>query len=164
MWSKPCPVAPTAFLPLFPSTSMWGERRTLATAGQNPVVPIASLYPYLIPHPSRLPPKTPQIPPWVTRGKFLFCPLPFLGEYACVCQFLSRSDHRRRRVYAWKDTRTHTHTLSYIDIEYLTQYLGRNEFSNAKDNEFNSAAISLLWHPPAMLCSGQINVAGIRRR
>ena len=24
--------------------------------------------------------------------------------------------------------------------------LGRNEFANAKDNEFNSAAISLLWH------------------
>ena len=47
---------------------------------------------------------------------------------------------------------------------YLTRYLGRNEFANAKDNEFNSAAISLLWHPPAMLFSGQVNVAGIRRR
>ena len=32
----------------------------------------------------------------------------------------------------------------------MTWYLGRNEFVNAK--EFNSAAISLLWHPPAMLC------------
>ena len=28
------------------------------------------------------------------------------------------------------------------------------------DNEFNSAAISLLWHP--MLCGVQINVAGIQ--
>ena len=27
--------------------------------------------------------------------------------------------------------------------------LGRNEFVNAKNNEFNSAAISLLWHPAA---------------
>ena len=43
----------------------------------------------------------------------------------------------------------------------MTWYLGRNEFVNAKDNEFNSAAISLLWHPPAMLCGVQINVAGI---
>ena len=42
--------------------------------------------------------------------------------------------------------------------------LGRKKFANAKDNEFNSAAISLLWHPPAILCSGQIKVAGIRRR
>ena len=30
--------------------------------------------------------------------------------------------------------------------------------------EFNSAANSLLWHPPPMLCGGQFNVAGIRRR
>ena len=33
----------------------------------------------------------------------------------------------------------------------MTRYLGKTEFVNAKDNEFNSAAISLLWHPPAML-------------
>ena len=33
-----------------------------------------------------------------------------------------------------------------------------NEFVNSKDNEFNSAAIALLWHPPAMLCGVQINV------
>ena len=44
------------------------------------------------------------------------------------------------------------------------QYLGRNEFVNAKDHEFNSAAILLLWHPLPMLCCGQFNVAGIRRR
>ena len=44
----------------------------------------------------------------------------------------------------------------------MTRYLGRNEFVNAKDSDFNSAAISLLWHPPAMLCVVQINVAGIR--
>ena len=30
-----------------------------------------------------------------------------------MCQIWSRSDHRRRRRYAWKDT----HTLSYIDID-----------------------------------------------
>ena len=45
-----------------------------------------------------------------------------------------------------------THQLHYIPLPtlqsyYLTRYLGgRNEFVNAKDNEFNSAAISLLWH------------------
>ena len=57
----------------------------------------------------------------------------------------------------------HCTTLQY-NHNILTQYLGRNEFANAKDNEFNSAAISLLCRPPAMLFSGQINVAGIRRR
>ena len=46
----------------------------------------------------------------------------------------------------------------------MTRCLGRNEFVNAKDDEFNSAAISLLWHPPTMLCGVQINVAGIERR
>ena len=46
----------------------------------------------------------------------------------------------------------------------VTLKLGRNESVNADDNEFNSAAISLLWHPPAMLCGVQINVAGIQRR
>ena len=45
-----------------------------------------------------------------------------------------------------------------------TDHPGRNQFVNAKDNEFNSAAISLLWHPPAMLCGVQINVAGIQQR
>ena len=52
----------------------------------------------------------PSNPPWVTRGLFLFSPLPFLDESACVCQIWSRSDHRWRRVYAWKDTRTHART------------------------------------------------------
>ena len=56
----------------------------------------------------------------------------------------------------------HCTTLHIIII--FDTVLGRNEFANPKDNEFNRAAISLLWHPPAMLCSGQINVAGIRRR
>ena len=50
-----------------------------------------------------------------------------------------------------------------IQSTYLTPYLGRNEFVNAKDNEFNIAAISLLWHPLPMLCRGQFNVADIRR-
>ena len=45
----------------------------------------------------------------------------------------------------------------------MTRYLGRNKFVNAKDNKFISAAISLLWHPPAMLCGVQINVAGIQQ-
>ena len=71
--------------------------------------------------------KPPKFPPCITRGKFLFCPLPFLGESACVCQIWSRSDHRRRRVYAWKDTHTHTHThthtLSYIDIDIIIIYM-----------------------------------------
>ena len=47
----------------------------------------------------------------------------------CVCQIWSRSDHRRRRVYAWKDTHTHartharTHTLLYIYIYILYIYI-----------------------------------------
>ena len=55
---------------------------------------------------------------------------------------------------------SHCTTLQY-NHNYLTRYLGRNDFANAKYNEFNSAAISLLGHPPPMLCRGQINVAGI---
>ena len=46
----------------------------------------------------------------------------------------------------------------------MTRYLGRNEILNTKDNEFDSVAILLFWHEPPMLCRGQINVAGIRRR
>ena len=57
-----------------------------------------------------------------------------------------------------------TAPLYNIIIIFDTVLIGRNEFVNAKDNEFNSAAISLLWHPPAMLCGVQINVAGIQRR
>ena len=38
------------------------------------------------------------------------------------------------------------------------------EMLNTKDNEFNSVAILLLWHEPPILCRGQSNVAGIRRR
>ena len=71
------------------------------------------------------PPKTPQIPPCVTRGKFLFCPLPFVGESACVCQIWSQSDHRRRRVYAWKDTHTHTHTHTHT-LLYRYRWRQRN--------------------------------------
>ena len=33
---------------------------------------------------------------------------------------------------------------------------------NTKDNEFNIAAISLLWHAPPGICRGQFNVADIR--
>ena len=40
----------------------------------------------------------------------------------------------------------------------------RNTFLNTKDNEFYTAAISLLWHAPPVLCCGQFNVADIRRR
>ena len=65
-----------------------------------------------------------------------------------------------------------THQLHYIPkhhfiniiIIFDTVYFGRNEFVNAKYNEFNSAAISLLWHALEMLCGVQINVAGIQRR
>ncbi len=64
-----------------------------------------------------------------------------------------------------------THQLHYIPLHHFTiviifdtVLIGRNEFENAKDNEFNSAAISLLWHPPPVLCRGQFNVASIRRR
>ena len=46
----------------------------------------------------------------------------------------------------------------------MTQYLGRNEILNTKNNEFNSAAIFPAWHKLPMLHRGQINVSGIRRR
>ena len=55
-------------------------------------------------------------------------------------------------------------TLPYNQNNYMTQYLGRNKILNTKSNEFNSVAISLLSHEPPMLCSGLVNVAGIRRR
>ena len=53
---------------------------------------------------------------------------------------------------------------SIIIIKYITRYLGRNEILNMKDIEFNSVAISVLWHELPRLCRGQINVAGICRR
>ena len=46
----------------------------------------------------------------------------------------------------------------------MTRCLGRNEILNTEYNEFNSVAISLLWHEPQIIRLGQINVAGIRRR
>ena len=46
----------------------------------------------------------------------------------------------------------------------ITRYLGRIEILNTKDIEFNSVAISVLWHELPRLCRGHINVAGIRRR
>ena len=55
-------------------------------------------------------------------------------------------------------------TAPLYDIIIIFDTVGRNEFVNAKNNEFNSAAISLLWHPSAMLCGIQINVAGIQQR
>ena len=75
------------------------------------------------PHFQFLTPQNPPNSPCVTRGKFLFCTLSFLGESACVCQIWYRSDHRRRRRYAWKDTHTdtHTHTLLYR-YKYRAQY------------------------------------------
>ena len=36
-------------------------------------------------------------------------------------------------------------TLQY-NHNYMTRYLGRNEMLNTKDIEFNSVAISVLWH------------------
>ena len=41
-----------AGIPGFARDSCIFSRRILATAGQNPVVPIASLHPYFLPHPS----------------------------------------------------------------------------------------------------------------
>ena len=41
-----------AGIPGFARDSCIFSRRTLATAGQNPVVLIASLHPYFLPHPS----------------------------------------------------------------------------------------------------------------
>ena len=38
----------------------------------------------------------------------------------------------------------------------MTRYLGRNEFVNANDNEFNSAATSLLWHPLASFAASRL--------
>ena len=43
-----------AGIPGFARDSCIFSRRTLATAAQNPVVPIASLHPYFLPHPSGL--------------------------------------------------------------------------------------------------------------
>ena len=40
-----------------------------------------------------------------------------------MCQIWFRSDYRRRRRYAWKDTHTDTHTLSYIDIDVSSIHL-----------------------------------------
>ena len=51
-----------------------------------------------------------------------------------------------------------------IILYIMARYLGRNEIFNTKYNEFHNVAILLLWHEPPMLCGGQINVAGIRRR
>ena len=48
---------------------------------------------------------------------------------------------------------------NYLYLLFDTVLRGRNEFVNAKDNELNSASISLLWHPPAMLWGVHINVA-----
>ena len=46
----------------------------------------------------------------------------------------------------------------------MTRYkIGRNEILNTKDIEFNSVAISVLWHELPRLCRGQINVAGRKR-
>ena len=46
----------------------------------------------------------------------------------------------------------------------MTRYLGRNEILNAKNNEFNDAAMFPVWHELPRLHRGQINVAGIYRR
>ena len=51
-----------------------------------------------------------------------------------------------------------------LQYNHMTRYLGRNEILNTKDIEFNSVAISVLWHEMSRLCRGQIKVAGIRRR
>ena len=59
---------------------------------------------------------------------------------------------------------SHCTTLQYIHNIWHDRYLGRNEFLNTKDNEFNRVAISLLWHEGTMLRHGQINMGGIRRR
>ena len=43
----------------------------------------------------------------------------------------------------------------------MTRYLGRNDILNTKDIEFNSVAISVLWHALPRHNRGQINVGGI---
>ena len=59
----------------------------------------------------------------------------------------------------------HLNIVSFTREHRNTQTdLGRNKFLNTKYNEFNIAAISLLWHAPPVLCCGQFNVADIRRR
>ena len=55
-------------------------------------------------------PLKPPMCPLDHTGKFLFSPLPFLVESACVCQIWFRLDQRRRRVYAWNATHTDTHS------------------------------------------------------
>ena len=49
-------------------------------------------------------------------------------------------------------------TISLTKSLRVAGILDRNEYVNEKDNEFNSAATSLLWHPPQSLCRGQFNV------
>ena len=59
----------------------------------------------------------------------------------------------------------HLNIVSFTQEHRNTQTdLGRNKLLNTNDNEFNTAAISLLWHAPPVLCCGQFNVADIRRR
>ena len=79
----------------------------------------------------------------------------------------------RRTSSAWRRTpserRRTDHSCYFFSARAMrpacvTGALGRNEFVNAKTNEFNSAAIFVLWHPSAMLCGVQINVAGIQQR
>ena len=67
----------------------------------------------------------------------------------------------------------HFHTGS-VKSTFSKYYFGREGGGHKKSAlctlfimltiEFNSGAISLLWHPPAILCGVQINVAGIQRR
>ena len=57
---------------------------------------------------------------------------------------------------------SHCTSLQYNHNIWHGTSKGRNEFVNAKDNELNSAAISLLWHPPAMLCRHTATVGNVK--
>ena len=62
--------------------------------------------------------------------------LPFLDESACVCQIWSRSDHRRRRVYAWKDARTHacTHACTHTHLQKLYHFIQKKGDTSSIEN------------------------------
>ena len=96
------------FQPVSIARAIWiyGEQ-----IGSNRVSAVRSSFPaFLIFDPL----KPPKMPFSDLEGIIFFSLCLFSDESACVRQILSRSDHRQRREYAWKethiDTRTHTHT------------------------------------------------------
>ena len=83
------------------------------------------------PHFPFMTPQNPPNSPWVTRGKILFCPLPFLGESACVCAKFAPDRTTDGDVYTLGriHTQTHTHTLLYR-YRWRSEGLAKHEIDN----------------------------------